>query len=1429
MDDSFDDQDLRNLLIGVPVGPPAVPFSNFSTNPPLNKMTSAGTAHLPSFEKLRGQENWSLWKFQMEKFLDYDDLWDVTDPSVEINLTVSADNNIKLKQRKAAAKISLMVESHCIVHIRNAKTPCEIWKNLQTAFESSGLSRRLRLLRNLFSTRLENFSDMQSYVGSVLDLAQQVADISTPLEDEFIGIILLNGLTAEYDPLVLALEHSNIKITRDLVKGKLLDVADKKNGEDSSQQSFFVKNKKKEVQCHRCQGYGHFSYQCATPKEGESKSNPTSSDRLGDNTGSDKKPKRWKKKEKKKTLNPSLFSALAFFNNESTDWYIDSGASNQHMSNNKESMTDFKSDSNNAKITTANNQCLMSQGSGVCNVVLKGEVKKTNISDVLYVPNLAVNLLSVSQLVSKNFTVLFDAKGCKIFHAEDFHAEGDVMATASNVNGLYKLDVDRKNNVKVEREPIHTAHVAAGSDMDVWHKRLGHLNFESMKLLRDGMASGVKFNGNRYEKPCEPCILGKQTRLPFRKTGSRASEKLEIVHSDLCGPMPVSSHNGAKYMLTFTDDFTRKTFVHFLKTKDETFNRFVQFKNLAEKQTGLNLKCLRSDNGGEFCNSKFQDYFSSQGIKHQTTVPETPSQNGVSERQNRIILDKVRSMLIDANLTESYWAEAANYAVYLKNRSPTRAVKGTTPEEKWSGKRVDLSHVRIFGCLAYNHIPKSKRNKLQPRSKRMIFVGVHEDTKAYRLIDPDNPKVVQKGLDVIFDESSFFRDSHSQNLDVQRKPKCSSNSGVMEFLTEDPVSRGNIRPVTMADDAAKNDETSEPSVSGHPSSSTEETAKRDGPNISRDSLDSDSEETLEVDSSRNISQDSLELDSTLLRQVIPELFTEDGSSPSHNDSDGNERSARVKTKPKWTEDYVMLQVVSNQNFSSSLNLIPETVHEALSGPDQQLWRKAINVEVKSWKDNNVLDEVNRPRNVKPIKTKWVFSIKRDIEKQARHKARLVAKGYSQRSGIDFEETFSPVVRHATMRLMFALAANLDLEIEHLDVSTAFLYGDLKEEIFIEPPEGFPCSEGKVFRLKKAIYGLKQSARSWNSKADDQLISLGFIRSKYEPCIYFKKVDSKLIIVAVYVDDFFIFHNHTKEAEALRNKLKSAFKLRDLGEASNCLGLQIDRNRKTGEIKLSHKTYISNLLEKYQMSECKTVTTPMSDVKSLINCTALHEERLEKPYQQLIGSLLYLAVTSRPDIVWPVIFLSQFNRKPTSAHWIAAKRILRYLKGTANFSLRYKKSSKDIVGYSDADWANNCSNRKSFSGNVFKFAEGAVSWECRKQVTTALSSTEAEYISLSDASKEAIHLNHLLEELVGRRGPILLCCDNQSAMKLAENPVMHQRTKHIDVRYHFIREHIANGNIKVKFVPSTRMIADALTKPLPRPKLNFCTKEFGLQN
>ena len=416
---------------------------------------------------------------------------------------------------------------------------------------------------------------------------------------------------------------------------------------------------------------------------------------------------------------------------------------------------------------------------------------------------------------------------------------------------------------------------------------------------------------------------------------------------------------------------------------------------------------------------------------------------------------------------------------------------------------------------------------------------------------------------------------------------------------------------------------------------------------------------------------------------------------------------------------------------------PETFSQDISCNESELWYNAMKDELDSMKSNEVWDLVELPKGVQAIGCKWVYKTKRDsLGNIERYKARLVAKGFTQKEGIDYTETFSPVSKKDSLRIILALVAHLDLELQQMDVKTAFLNGDLEEEVYMKQPEGFSSREGEhlVCKLKKSIYGLKQASRQWYYKFHGVITSFGFIENPMDQCIYQKVSGSKTCFLVLYVDDILLATNDKGMTHGVKQFLSKNFDMKDMGEASYVIGIKIHRDRSRGILGLSQETYINKILERFRMKDCSPSVAPImkGDKLSLNQCPKndLENESMKNiPYVSVVGSLMYAQVCTRPDIAYAVGVLGRYQSNPSVDHWRAAKKVMRYLQGTKDYMLMYRQTDNlDLVGYSDADFAGCVDSRKSTSGYIFIMAGGAVSWRSVKQTLIATSTMEAEFVS-----------------------------------------------------------------------------------------------------
>ena len=510
--------------------------------------------------------------------------------------------------------------------------------------------------------------------------------------------------------------------------------------------------------------------------------------------------------------------------------------------------------------------------------------------------------------------------------------------------------------------------------------------------------------------------------------------------------------------------------------------------------------------------------------------------------------------------------------------------------------------------------------------------------------------------------------------------------------------------------------------------------------------------------------------------------------------------------------------------------LPQTYKEAVTGPESTEWLKAIQEEYNSLIENVTWVAADLPPGRKALTTKWV--LKRKLGPQGeitRYKARMVARGFQQVEGFDFTETYSGVVKAAAYRLLFALSAVFNWHCHQMDIATAFLNGDLDEEVYIYPPAGYPVP-GKVLRLRKALYGLKQSPRQWYKKLRKWMFDQGWEVSQYDECVFIRR--RPFLIATVYVDDINIFGPVLKDILTFKTDISHTFKVTDAGPVSWYLGMQI---KTTPEgVHLHQSGYTQQILNRFGFQNVKPRFIPLDANEKLIDEThAIASAEFQHDFQSKVGSLNYDQTKTRPDISFPVSLVSRYSKNPNQKHMDAVNTIFAYLAGTKDTGLFYRRDgSQEIEGWVDSDWGGCTNTGKSTTGWIFKIGGSPISWSSQRQKTVSSSSTEAEYIAASDAAKEAIWLLGFFNELnafAGRpqQAGIKLYIDNASAIKLTKNPEFHGRTKHINIRHHFIRECVENGQIKPEWISGQNNTADILTKPLSRPIFSKLFDELGL--
>lgn len=524
-----------------------------------------------------------------------------------------------------------------------------------------------------------------------------------------------------------------------------------------------------------------------------------------------------------------------------------------------------------------------------------------------------------------------------------------------------------------------------------------------------------------------------------------------------------------------------------------------------------------------------------------------------------------------------------------------------------------------------------------------------------------------------------------------------------------------------------------------------------------------------------------------------------------------------------------LASANNQHFAMlAVHDEPGSYEQAMESINRKQWEQAMDEEYDSLIKNRTWNLVNPPSDQKVIDNRWVFKLKQRPDGSIdRYKARLVVRGFTQERGIDYQETFSPVVKFTSIRAILALAASRHMSLKQFDVKTAFLNGVLEETVYMSQPTGYDDNSGRVCKLDKSLYGLKQASRCWNKRFTDFIGRFKFKASESDPCVFVYNGADGLMILAIYVDDGLIAAENEKAISPVIEHLRKEFEVK-VSNLECFLGLEVDQ-RADGSIHVNQRGYANRVLQRFGMADCNAVATPSDSAQNLGDFEA--DGEVEFPYREAVGSLMYLSVGTRPDITFAVGNVSRYLEKPSAAHVNAVRRILKYIKGTSDMGIRFKGDDDlEFSGYSDADYAGDVETRRSTSGYVFMLGNGVISWGSERQKSVALSTTESEYMAASHAIKELIWLKRLLAELSPiEMTPPIFFMDNQSAIRLVKNPEFHKRTKHIDVRYHFIREKFEDGVFDLKYIETNKQLADVMTKALPRIKHQYFCGSLGVMS
>lgn len=1332
---------------------------------------------------------------------------------------LEAKAKTKRQRAHAVVKMAIGVNWH---HLDvGMKDPALLWCRIRIEFEGTTFSRYFTLLRSMVGLKISDFgNDFTKYSSRLQDLFQSLLGLGREHSERDRVCFLLMGLDSSFDGVTTVIENlseptfydSVVRINNYLERSVSRSSKPKK---EKPKQLFGFNDRKENTfkgKCWGCDGYGHRKKDC--PKN---------------------KPKREQKGHQKgNQLN--LLDLSSFFmmtlatslampppepkskSKHYHDVVFDSGAA-RHLFNDKKWFISMDAANFGSDIVLGDGNTTMKvKGSGTVKMIMPSG-NYLVLKNVGYVPELPGNFISQKRLVRDGYMIRFKYLNSKHDVIEVWHGKR-LLGSTERDRDLYYLRAKPCTKLTLAAFKAKLFHDLSSWK---WHLALGHLPEDSMrKLAQNVQGLVISTKPGADERICGACEEAGLRRLPFKPKSDELAHRYlpgEVLRSDLKSRI-IRGKGGVINFAVFVDEGSRWLAAYDL-TKKDIYDDYIVHVQWLERHTGRKLKFLCSDAGKEFDNARIRNWNEARGIELKLSAPECQSTNGIAERSIQTLMTMMRRSLEVCGLPVTFWPYCLQHAVYTKNRMPSSFLKGKTPYEELYGFKPDVSHMKPFGCVGWCRVPDQQQKKggFGAKAVRCRLLG-YEKTHGVYL--------------VMLRDGRLARARHVRFLDTQftfpdEDPDIMLDDDFFSPIPAENLQQGGMVGLDIMEAYEQAELKDYPVLHQKGSANTYKHAnltRTEHKDASHDASDvvvaaqPDPAAAAEAKDVSDEGEQSLRRSTRIRKPVVrfdPRVALNNGKGFKESENLNMMKLKKSETAHDLTKLYALGSIEPSE---------PKSYEEAVRDPG---WQKSMEEEIQALEDNKtwIVVPISQAKGHKIITHTWVYKEKTNKDGVVvRLKSRLCARGFTQ-EGVTFSMKFAPTVKMSSIRLIITLALKRGMRIKQADINNAFLHGILGGVTYLEIPKGMRqrySHKEYVLLLKKGIYGLKVSAAAWNAEFVTFMKSLGFEQCISDPCVFYKHHSGITIYLCLYVDDLIVVSDSEKCMDEVLSKIKAKYGLKDITGLDYILG--IEAAKVPDGIVLNQTTYVEKILRRFGMENSNTKRVPLG-ASVQITKDEDGEDADEMLYRQKIGALAWITLGTRPDCAFALSKLSRYLNKPKKSHMLAADNVLRYLKGSKKHGILLRKNGESgLAVWVDSDWAGCKDTRRSTSGYVVTVHGNAIIWKSQRQTFPARSTAEAEYIACSEAFADAKWLKTLMNELGEEvQLPIPVYEDNEACIRIAENPVVSNRSKSIDIKYHVVRHWVAKQLFKMVDTNSKDQLADALTKAVTEYLLEQMKEAF----